>query len=150
MCFAQGFSPTFITNDRATGVRCRAWPLLASAAARKLSPPHSGDLWDPRLHQGQRGLAGAVSRARVSIAGVAPATAVKFYVYGNCKRLGASVLDRSQDDPLVHAQAAVLAGIATATATNLICLVKTRLQLDRFQAEGGVTRQYQGSVDFVR
>lgn len=87
-----------------------------------------------------------------SLAGVVPATAIKFYVYGNCKRLGASWLDRGEDAALVHAQAAIFAGIATSTATNPIWLVKTRLQLDRAQTPGGETpkRRYRNSVDCVR
>jgi solute carrier family 25 protein 33/36 len=87
-----------------------------------------------------------------SLAGVVPATAIKFYVYGNCKRLGAEILDCGEDAAVVHAQAAVAAGIATATATNPIWLVKTRLQLDksRTQAGGVSARQYKNSLDCVR
>lgn len=88
-----------------------------------------------------------------SLAGVVPATAIKFYVYGNCKRLGASWLDLGEDAALVHAQAAISAGIATSTATNPIWLVKTRLQLDRAQTPGGgetPKRRYRNSVDCVR
>ncbi|KAF2870181.1 mitochondrial carrier domain-containing protein [Massariosphaeria phaeospora] len=87
-----------------------------------------------------------------SLAGVVPATAIKFYVYGNCKRLGAHVLGCGEDAAIVHAQAAVAAGIATSTATNPIWLVKTRLQLDksRGQTGPGTARQYKNSLDCVR
>lgn len=86
-----------------------------------------------------------------SLAGVVPATAIKFYVYGNCKRIGARWLNRGEDEALVHAQAAISAGIATSTATNPIWLVKTRLQLDRAQTAGSeAVRRYQNSVDCVR
>lgn len=78
-----------------------------------------------------------------------PATAIKFYVYGNCKRLGAQLLGTGEDSTLVHAQAAISAGIATATATNPIWLVKTRLQLDKAQTTTG-TRRYKNSLDCVR
>ncbi|POR35816.1 Putative mitochondrial carrier [Tolypocladium paradoxum] len=86
-----------------------------------------------------------------SLAGVVPAASVKFYVYGNCKRLGARYLGCNEDDPIIHAQAAVAAGIATATATNPIWLVKTRLQLDKSRADSGSTqRLYKGSLDCIR
>ncbi|KAF2240335.1 mitochondrial carrier [Trematosphaeria pertusa] len=86
-----------------------------------------------------------------SLAGVVPATAIKFYVYGNCKRLGAHMLNCGEDAATVHAQAAVAAGIATATATNPIWLVKTRLQLDKSRTQAGVTaRRYKNSLDCIR
>ncbi|KAL2024970.1 hypothetical protein VTK56DRAFT_3669 [Thermocarpiscus australiensis] len=119
-----------------------------SSLARLLGAPFRhmaetfGILGSIKANEGWRGLFRGLGP---SIAGVAPATAVKFYVYGNCKRLGASILGRGEDDSLVHAQAAILAGVATATATNLIWLVKTRLQLDKSQAEGGAARQYRST-----
>lgn len=84
-----------------------------------------------------------------SLAGVVPATAIKFYVYGNCKRIGSQVLGYGEDSTLVHAQAAISAGVATATATNPIWLVKTRLQLDRAQTTTG-TRRYRNSLDCIQ
>ncbi|KAJ5677514.1 Mitochondrial carrier protein RIM2 [Penicillium maclennaniae] len=83
-----------------------------------------------------------------SLAGVVPATAIKFYVYGNCKRIGAQMTGFGEDSTLIHAQAAIAAGIATATATNPIWLVKTRLQLDKNQATGG--RRYKNSLDCLQ
>ncbi|KAJ5348327.1 uncharacterized protein N7506_001580 [Penicillium brevicompactum] len=87
-----------------------------------------------------------------SVAGVVPATAIKFYVYGNCKHIGAKLLGKAEDSPLVHAQAAICAGLATSTATNPIWLIKTRLQLDktRTNAAGPSTRQYRNSIDCIR
>ncbi|KAJ5097626.1 Mitochondrial carrier protein RIM2 [Penicillium angulare] len=84
-----------------------------------------------------------------SLAGVVPATAIKFYVYGNCKRIGAQLLGHGEDSIIVHAQAAISAGIATATATNPIWLIKTRLQLDRAQTNTGA-RRYKNSLDCAR
>lgn len=77
-----------------------------------------------------------------------PAAAVKFYTYGNCKRLYPELLGRKPDDTLVHALSAATAGLVTGTATNPIWFVKTRLQLDKAQATG--TRQYRNSIDVVR
>lgn len=68
---------------------------------------------------------------------------MKFYTYGSCKAFGSS-LGYRDDSALLHAQAAVAAGIATATATNPIWLIKTRLQLDKN------TRQYRNTLDCVR
>lgn len=80
-----------------------------------------------------------------------PATAIKFYVYGSCKSFGTAVIGYREDAVLLHAQAAIAAGIATATATNPIWLVKTRLQLDRSQSSSGaVTKRYQSTIDCVR
>lgn len=54
-----------------------------------------------------------------------------------------------EDSTLIHAQAAISAGIATSTATNPIWLVKTRLQLDKAQASTG-NRRYKNSLDCIR
>lgn len=87
-----------------------------------------------------------------SLAGVVPATAIKFYVYGNCKRIGADILGYAESSPFIHAQAAICAGIVTSTFTSPIWVVKTRLQLDKVRTPSGgpPTRQYQNSVDCVR
>ncbi|CAI7574003.1 unnamed protein product [Penicillium glandicola] len=87
-----------------------------------------------------------------SMAGVVPATAIKFYVYGNCKRVGAQLMGQTEDSAIIHAQAAICAGLATSTATNPIWLVKTRLQLDKTQTHAGgpSTRRYRNSIDCIR
>ena len=87
-----------------------------------------------------------------SLTGVVPATAIKFYTYGNCKRLVSEYLNRGKDAALVHIIAAATAGIATSIATNPIWLIKTRLQLDRSHAEkAGVptVRRYKNSLDCI-
>ncbi|KAF9237353.1 mitochondrial carrier domain-containing protein [Melanogaster broomeanus] len=86
-----------------------------------------------------------------SLSGVVPAMALKFYVYGNCKRLGVGMLDCAEDTVLVHAQAAVAASITVATVMNPVFLIKTRLQLDVGTGTSGVTaRWYASSLDCVR
>lgn len=88
-----------------------------------------------------------------NLVGVIPARAINFYVYGNGKRLISEYLNHGQEAAWVHLSAAVVAGVATGTATNPIWMVKTRLQLDKNVAEksGGVAhRQYKNSLDCVR
>ncbi|KAG0148690.1 hypothetical protein CROQUDRAFT_654523 [Cronartium quercuum f. sp. fusiforme G11] len=66
-----------------------------------------------------------------TLAGAMPARSINFYVYGTGKELYTRLLTPGQDSSsVVHICAAVTAGIATATATNPIWVVKTRLQLD--------------------
>ena len=92
-----------------------------------------------------------------SLTGVVPATAVKFYTYGNCKRLLPGALGCDKDAVVIHVTAAATTGIVTATMTNPIWLIKTRLQLDRSRAEGKVgggyhasARRYRNSWDCVQ
>jgi len=87
-----------------------------------------------------------------SLTGVVPATAIKFYTYGNCKRILPDALSVDADATIVHVLSAASAGVVTGTATNPIWLVKTRLQLDksRFKAGGLRERQYKNSFDCVR
>ncbi|KAF7128764.1 hypothetical protein CNMCM5793_003673 [Aspergillus hiratsukae] len=88
-----------------------------------------------------------------SLTGVVPATAVKFYTYGNCKRLLPNVLECEADTTLVHALSAATAGVVTGTVTNPIWLVKTRLQLDKSRVgRDGSTdmRKYRNSIDCLR
>ncbi|EAU29774.1 conserved hypothetical protein [Aspergillus terreus NIH2624] len=79
-----------------------------------------------------------------SLTGVVPASAVKFYTYGNCKRLFPELIGCEKDSTVVHALSAACAGIATGSATNPIWVVKTRLQLDKVGA-----RRYKGSLDCI-
>lgn len=70
-----------------------------------------------------------------TLVGVIPARAINFYTYGNGKRLIADHLNHGKESPVVHLAAAALAGVVTATATNPIWVIKTRLQLESQQHE---------------
>ncbi|KAL2868734.1 putative mitochondrial carrier protein (Rim2) [Aspergillus lucknowensis] len=88
-----------------------------------------------------------------SLTGVVPATAIKFYAYGNCKRLYPDLLGIDKDATSVHALSAASAGVVTGTATNPIWLVKTRLQLDKshVNSDGSIRPpQYRNSLDCVK
>ncbi|KAI8352542.1 mitochondrial carrier domain-containing protein [Mortierella sp. GBAus27b] len=78
-----------------------------------------------------------------NLVGVIPARAINFATYGNGKRFYTE-MNHGVESTSVHLASAITAGIVTATATNPIWLVKTRMQL---QVEG--VRQYKNSLDCV-
>jgi len=78
-----------------------------------------------------------------TLAGFVPASAIKFYVYGNSKRIISEKMNKGEEAAWVHLLAAISAGVVVSTATNPIWLVKTRLQLDKSNS----TRQYKNSLD---
>ncbi|KAG0261041.1 hypothetical protein BG011_001399 [Mortierella polycephala] len=78
-----------------------------------------------------------------NLVGVIPARAINFATYGNGKKFYTE-LNNGKETTLVHLSSAATAGVVTATMTNPIWLVKTRMQL---QVEG--VRQYKNSVDCV-
>ena len=87
-----------------------------------------------------------------NLIGVIPARAINFYVYGNGKRIVSETFNHGQEAAWVHLYAAAAAGVATGTATNPIWLVKTRLQLDKNNAEKSgnmAVRRYKNSLDCV-
>lgn len=87
-----------------------------------------------------------------NLVGVVPARAINFFAYGNGKRIISERLNDGQEAAWVHLCAAAGAGIITGTATNPIWLVKTRLQLDKSNAERTgrqSVRQYRNSIDCV-
>ncbi|KAI9841882.1 MAG: hypothetical protein M1837_000352, partial [Sclerophora amabilis] len=89
-----------------------------------------------------------------NLTGVVPARAINFYSYGNGKRIISTYFNNGQENAWVHLCSAAVAGMVTGTATNPIWLVKTRLQLDKSQAEklggGAVNRRYRNSLDCTR
>jgi solute carrier family 25, member 33/36 len=85
-----------------------------------------------------------------TLAGFVPASAIKFYVYGNSKRIISDTMNKGEEAAWVHLLAAISAGVVVSTATNPIWLVKTRLQLDKSNSESlqsTSTRQYKNSLD---
>ena len=87
-----------------------------------------------------------------TLAGVVPAKAINFYSYGNGKRLISERFNNGRENAWVHLGAAISAGIITGTVTNPIWLVKTRIQLDKSNAEksGNMrSRRYRNSLDCV-
>lgn len=54
---------------------------------------------------------------------------INFFSYGNGKQIYAQVLNDGKESTLIHLISAATAGIITASATNPIWVVKTRLQL---------------------
>ncbi|CAD6902505.1 unnamed protein product [Tilletia controversa] len=72
-----------------------------------------------------------------TLVGVIPARSINFYAYGNGKRVFAERFNNGRETPLVHLSAAAVAGVVTATATNPIWVVKTRLQLEASRSKPG-------------
>ena len=96
-----------------------------------------------RRFEGWRGLFTGLGP---NLTGIVPATAIKFYTYGNCKRIISETMNCRNDAALVHIGAAATAGVVTGSATNPIWLVKTRMQLDRTRPEKA-DRRYKNSLD---
>lgn len=85
-----------------------------------------------------------------NLVGVVPARAINFYTYGNGKRVISQQFNDGKETAWVHLFAAATAGIVTGTITSPIWVVKTRLQLDRSNAEkAGVpqARRYRSALD---
>jgi len=68
-----------------------------------------------------------------TLVGVIPARSINFFVYGNGKQIIANNFNGGIENSFVYLVAAAIAGLATATATNPIWVVKTRLQLSSSQ-----------------
>lgn len=136
--------------------------LAASRAARGIPPPSTLPFFRSALLHWRETMQILISIPRTegwrtyfkglgpNLAGVVPARAINFFVYGNGKRLISTHLNGGVESAWVHLMAAATAGIATGTATNPIWLVKTRLQLDKSIAEhGGTKREYRNAMDCV-
>ncbi|WVQ98163.1 hypothetical protein IAU59_005285 [Kwoniella sp. CBS 9459] len=82
-----------------------------------------------------------------SLVGIIPARAINFYFYPTSKAYLAKQFPNAptekagqtaEDSPVIHLSAAVIAGIMTATGTNPIWVVKTRLQLSARRKESPI------------
>ncbi|KAI9595641.1 mitochondrial carrier domain-containing protein [Syncephalis fuscata] len=95
----------------------------------------------------QEGFAALFKGLGPNLVGVIPSRAIQFAVYGNGKQFLTN-MNGGQESSLIHLTAASTAGICTATLTNPIWLVKTRMQL---QASNSSTtaRTYKNSLDCV-
>ncbi|KAJ1653407.1 Pyrimidine nucleotide transporter, mitochondrial [Dispira simplex] len=74
------------------------------------------------------GIRGLFKGIGPNLVGVIPSRAISFATYGNAKRIYTE-LNGNQESSLIYLASAATAGIITATATNPIWLVKTRMQL---------------------
>lgn len=81
-----------------------------------------------------------------TLVGVIPARSINFYTYGNGKLILADYLNGGKESAVVHLLAAASAGMVTATATNPIWVVKTRLQLESHSLDRAVEASRQAAV----
>ncbi|CAO3617430.1 unnamed protein product [Cunninghamella blakesleeana] len=88
------------------------------------------------------GLRGYFKGLGPNLVGVIPARSINFYTYGNGKKLYTE-LNHGKETPMVHLLSAATAGIITATLTNPIWVIKTRLQLQ------GNNRRYGNSFECI-
>eukprot|EP01103_Thecamoeba_quadrilineata_P016476 TRINITY_DN551_c0_g1_i1.p1 TRINITY_DN551_c0_g1~~TRINITY_DN551_c0_g1_i1.p1 ORF type:complete len:222 (-),score=-11.50 TRINITY_DN551_c0_g1_i1:379-1044(-) len=78
-----------------------------------------------------------------NLVGVIPARAINFCAYGTSKRYISEWTGESSSSWRITLASAVIAGLATATATNPIWMVKTRLQLHS-------STEYRNAFDCLR
>lgn len=92
----------------------------------------------------KEGLAALWKGVGATVVGVMPSRAIYFSTYAKTKH---ALTDRNggKEGALIHLSAAASAGIATATATNPIWLIKTRMQLQQSH-----NRMYTSSWDCLR
>eukprot|EP00842_Homolaphlyctis_polyrhiza_P001745 jgi/Hompol1/2571/HPOL_006063-RA len=80
-----------------------------------------------------------------NLVGVVPARSIYFAVYGRCKHFY-SQLNNGNETSLVHVSSAATAGVATATFTNPIWVIKTRMQLQSEDPKLRAQQRYRNSM----
>jgi solute carrier family 25 protein 33/36 len=78
-----------------------------------------------------------------NLIGVIPSRSINFFTYGNGKKVYTE-LNHGKETAGVHLVSAATAGVITASATNPIWVIKTRLQL---QGGNGSLTRYKNSMD---
>lgn len=81
-----------------------------------------------------------------TLVGVIPARSINFFTYGNGKQVIAQRFNDGKESTLVHLAAAASAGVVTASCTNPIWVVKTRMQLSASRQQ---SEQYRNALDCV-
>ncbi|KAH6601746.1 hypothetical protein BASA61_001773 [Batrachochytrium salamandrivorans] len=79
-----------------------------------------------------------------NLIGVVPARAIYFSVYSQGKHTYAD-LNNGHETPMVHMLSAATAGVATASFTNPIWLIKTRMQLQSEDPKLHIAQKYKNS-----
>ncbi|RPA81789.1 mitochondrial carrier [Ascobolus immersus RN42] len=95
---------------------------------------------------GSEGVRPLFSGLLPTLCGAIPARAINFYVYANSKMILKESFFNGAENSYVHLLAAVNAGLVTATITNPIWMVKTRLQLQ----PGNNPGEYRGALHCLR
>ncbi|KAJ1985956.1 Pyrimidine nucleotide transporter, mitochondrial [Dimargaris cristalligena] len=103
-------------------------PSAAPSVLARIVRPISGTFSIVHKMYTLEGIGGLFKGIGPNLVGVIPSRAISFATYGNAKRIYTE-LNHNREGPLVYLSAAATAGIVTATATNPIWLVKTRMQL---------------------
>ena len=138
-------------NNTINTVNVNAQPISSTNSAVLLRRPISSIAFHVRgtlnvlaSIYAKEGLAALWKGVGATVVGVMPSRAIYFSTYAKTKHV---LTDRNggKEGALIHLSAAAAAGVATATATNPIWLIKTRMQLQQSQ-----NRIYANSWDCLR
>jgi solute carrier family 25, member 33/36 len=138
------------SSSNATGIGINNTSTSASMLLRRTAPLNSivhhirGTLSVLNSIYVKEGMGALWKGVGATVVGVMPSRAIYFSTYAKTKHV---LVDRNggKEGALIHLAAAAAAGIATATATNPIWLIKTRMQLQESHA-----RVYSSSWDCLR